>query len=105
MLSRSLSIDGRSSVELMPPVSHSPLSDSRPISGAETPGDVSRSFSYSPESLSPAILYDSPVDYSEPEAGPAPTMTDEVHGILTKQDVEFEERALALSVHTDRFVS
>ena len=102
MLSRSLSIDGCSSVELMPPVSHSPLSDSR---RAETPGDVSRSFSYTPESLSPAILYDSPVDYSEPGAGPAPTMTDEVHGIPTKQEVEFEERALALSVRTDRFVS
>lgn len=95
MLSRSLPIDEHSSTQ-SPHVLHSPIFDSRPSSRAETSDVVSRFVLHSSETLSPDILYASPVDYSEPEAGTA----DEIHVLAT---VEFEEHGFVSSAHTDRF--
>lgn len=103
VLSRSLPTDEHSSTESSH-VSRSPFSGSR-LASAETSLGVSPLSPRSPESLSPAILHASPVDYyPEPQAGTAAALTDEPHRIANKQDVEFEEHLLAFSVHTDRFV-
>jgi len=102
------SVDGKFSPQL-PYVSRSPLSESRPISRAETIGSIFRSLPDSPGNLSPAILYASPIGYSGSEAGTTASPVDEIHGTVAEQDdVEFEEeqeQASPSSVHTDKFVS